>query len=65
MEFVGLWVSMLSLCTPFEPLNHMTDFCKTNVLVLPLLILIISSREDGQTWESVTELASVLGSEIM
>jgi len=51
MEIVGLWVSLLSLCTSFEPLNHMTDFHETNVLDLPLLILIINSRADEQNMQ--------------
>ena len=59
MEIVGLWVSTLSLCTPFAPLNHTTDFHETNVLALPVLILIVNSRADGQTCESGVELLSV------
>ena len=65
MEIVGLWVSMPSLCTPFEPWDHLTAFHETYVLVLPLLILIINSGADAETCESGAELASVLGSEIM
>jgi hypothetical protein len=56
---------MQSVCTPFEPSDHLTDFHPKYVLVSPLLILIISGRADGQTCESGAELAAVLGTVIM
>ena len=56
---------MQSVCTPFEPLDRLTDFHQTCVLVLLLLVLVISGRADGLTCESGAELASVLGSGIM
>ena len=55
---------MLSLCTPFELLNHLTDFHDTCIVVMPLLISIINSRADAQTCASGAALASILGSEV-